>query len=85
MTATDLSQESLEVFYLYAEDAINWSFNPWVSIGNVDCTAKMRGNLTDLVKKGYIKIGVSNCETYIDFTQRGIDLAYDLGFDWGQK
>ena len=76
-----LTQASLDVFLAYAEDADNWSGMPWVSIGNVGTDKQMRGNLSDLVKKGFIEIGESNGDSYVTFTDAGKVLAAEHGVD----
>ena len=82
MTAANLTAASLETFKTYAEDADNWSDCPWVSSGNVTCTQAMRGNISDLVKKGLVEVndyegrGMAR-DMYITFTDEGRTLAAD--------
>ena len=81
----ELTKASHEVFILYAKDAPNWSNNPWVSEGNIQPTKEQRGNLSDLVKKGFIKIiGDGEGDTYIEFTPKGVEYAARFGcrVDW---
>ena len=83
-TATELTAASLETFLLYADDAPNWSWSPWVSAGNIMPTNAQRGNLADLVKKGLVEIrygegrnGLS--KKYLVFTDAGVELAAQHG------
>ena len=86
-----LTADSLATFKLYAEDAVEWSGNPWVSEGNIEVTKAMRGNLSDLVQKGFIVIedygsheGSGKAHNhYIVFTDKGVKLATQLGIDLG--
>ena len=77
----DLTTASHETFMLYADDAANWSGNPWVSEGNIEPTKAQRGNLSDLVKKGLIEIVDFEPGTYIKFTPDGIAYATANGID----
>ena len=86
MQAMTLTEGSHKVFMMYAEDADNWSGTPWVSEGNISLTGAQRGNLSDLVKKGLIKIeGVDNMQ-YVVFTEDGKAYAAANGLNteyWG--
>ena len=80
----ELTAASLETFLMYANDAPNWGWSPWVSAGNITPTNAQRGNLSDLVKKGLIQImdgeGLEGShETYIRFTDAGAELAAEHG------
>jgi hypothetical protein len=66
---------------MYAADADQWSGNPWVSIGNVQITGKQRGNLSDLVQKGLIRLDESHGDRYIVFTEAGREYAKANGID----
>jgi hypothetical protein len=86
-TGHELTEESLRVFSQYAKDAGNWSGMPWVSVGNIECTKEMRGNLSDLVQKGLIRIGedeysCGRVSSYVDFTATGVELARSMGIEW---
>lgn len=82
MTKTNLTPASLETLMEYAWDAGNWSYRPYVSIGNVTCTKEMRGNLSDLVKKGLIVIhDEGSRDSYITFTEAGVAVAVANGCD----
>ena len=75
----ELTPASLETFTLYANDAANWCGSPWVSEGNVWPTKAMRGNLSDLVKKGLIEIhDYDEGDKVIWFTESGRALAESL-------
>ena len=71
----ELTAASLATFLEYADDAGNWGDEPWVSNGNIECTKEMRGNLSDLVKKGLIKICGNGKSQFIRFTAAGAALA----------
>lgn len=80
----ELTAASLETFLEYANDAGNWSDNPWVSSGNISPTKAQRGNLSDLVKKGLIEIhdseGMGRArDQYLVFTDAGVALAAEHG------
>ena len=80
----ELTAASLATFLEYAEDAGNWSDNPWVSSGNISPTKAQRGNLSDLVKKGLIDIhdseGMGRArDQYLVFTDAGVALAAEHG------
>ena len=80
-----MTKMTLQTFLKYAADAPNWSGTPWVS-GNFQCTKQMRGNLSDLVKKGFIYVedyegsGRSR-DMYVTFTVTGRELALQHGID----
>lgn len=76
-----LTKDSHDTFMLYADDAGNWSGNPWVSEGNIQPTKAQRGNLSDLVKKGLIEIVDYEPGTYIKFTDAGKAYAGAHGID----
>jgi len=78
-----MTPDSLATFLLYAEDAGNWSGVPWVSIGNIRPTKEQRGNLSDLVKKGFIQIFEDDGDKYIQFTESGKNLAEKHGYKIG--
>ena len=71
----ELTAASLATFLEYANDAGNWSDNPWVSSGNISPTKAQRGNLSDLVKKGLIEICGNGNGQFIQFTAAGAALA----------
>ena len=78
----EITEASKEVFRLYAEDAGNWCGGcPWVSDGNIEPTKEQRGNLSDLVKKGLIKIQDSDGQKFLEFTESGVEFANTLGID----
>jgi hypothetical protein len=79
---TTLTDRSLEVFLLYAEDAVWWSGMPFVLLSNVSFTDDMKGNLSDLVKKGLIEIDNRfDNDSHIEFTAKGKELATEHGID----
>jgi hypothetical protein len=77
---TNLTSASLDLFLAYAEDAGNWSGNPWVD-GNVSLDAAGRGNLTDLKRKGLLQTFTDDGDAYIVFTDAGKTLAAEHGID----
>lgn len=82
MARIELTQASHELFMDYAKDADNWSGNPWVSTGNVECGAKRRGNLADIIKKGLIETHeYDEGEYYVSFTKLGKMYAKANGVD----
>ena len=80
MTAT-LTSGTYKVFMLYANDADNWSGNPWVSDGNVQLTGAQRGNLSDLVQKGLLTVEDSYGQKYVQFTEAGKAYAEENGIN----
>lgn len=70
----EITQTSLEVFLAYARDAPNWSGTPLVG-GNVGGGPEERGNLTQLKRAGLITTFKGSGETWIDFTEKGRQLA----------
>jgi hypothetical protein len=88
MTNETLTTASRETFRIYAEDAMDWGGNPWVSVGNVHCTREMRGNLSDLVKKELIEICDNEgrgraADMFISFTETGRSLAQSMNINLG--
>jgi hypothetical protein len=81
INVSDLTIDSLTTFLVYANDAGNWGDMPWVSNGNIKCTKQMRGNLSDLVKKGLIQLGDNGDGTCITFTTAGSELAARCGIE----
>jgi hypothetical protein len=74
---TSLTPASLELFLGLAEDAVNWSGSPLVTV-----TPAQRGNLADLKKKGLLTTFVEDdgC-AFAVFTDAGIALAVEHGID----
>ena len=81
MKTAELTAASLETFLVYARDAGNWSDTPLVSDGNITCTKEMRGNLTDLKRKGLILIGDDGDGKFVVFTKAGSELAAQHGIE----
>lgn len=75
----------LTTFLAYAEDAGNWSGNPWVSMSNLGtATPAMRSHLRTAEKKGLLTVqGDPKDGKYIVFTAEGVALAKDHGIDLG--
>ena len=83
-----ITNESFNVFIAYLLDAPNWSGTPLVG-GNVGGSKEERGNLTQLKRAGLITTFRDEDETWINFTEKGVALAHDLGRDpnlgtWGE-
>lgn len=74
----NITQTSLALFLDYANDAGNWSGQPLVG-GNVGGSKEERGNLTQLKKAGLIETFKDEGETWIIFTDAGIELAAQHG------
>jgi len=81
MKTAELTTASLNTFLAYARDAGNWSDTPLVSDGNITCTKEMRGNLTDLKRKGLIIIGDDGDGKFVVFTKSGSELAAQHGIE----
>jgi hypothetical protein len=77
---TNLTPTSLALFLAYADDAGNWSGNPWVD-GNISLDAAGRGNLTDLKRKGLLITQEDDGDAFIIFTPAGVALAAEHGID----
>lgn len=75
---------SLVTFLAYAEDAPNWSMNPWVSQGNIDATPAMRSHLRTLAKQGLITLAKIDGNAFIGFTEAGVALAAQHGLNVAQ-
>jgi len=81
MKTAELTTASLNTFLAYARDAGNWSDTPLVSDGNITCTKEMRGNLTDLKRKGLVIIGDDGDGKFVVFTKSGSELAAQHGIE----
>ena len=71
-----LTPDSLDLFLGLAEDAPNWSGSPLVTV-----TPAQRGNLTHLKKAGLIETFEDEGCSFAIFTDAGIKLAVEHGFD----
>jgi hypothetical protein len=81
MTLPNLTPDSLELFTAFAVIASDFSNCPWVS----ECvtTKAQRGNLSDLVKKGFLTIedyeGLGRSgDMYVMFEDKGVALGQSL-------
>lgn len=72
----ELTPDSLDLFLGLAEDAPNWSGSPLVTV-----TAAGKGNLTHLKKLGLIETFEDEGCSFAIFTEAGIALAIEHGFD----
>jgi hypothetical protein len=72
----ELTPASLELFLGLAEDAPNWSGSPLVTVSPAE-----RGNLTNLKKLGLIETFVDEGCAFAVFTDKGVALAVEHGFD----
>lgn len=87
-TALTLTAASHDLFIDFAEDADNWNGFPLVN-GNVTVDKQQRGNLSDLVQKGLIKVeevkdtvnGRTRTDSWIAFTAAGVAYAAEHGVD----
>lgn len=81
-----LTPASHELFMQFADDAGNWNGMPLVN-GNVIVDAQLRGNLTDLVKKGLVTVDTDeddkSCQ-WLSFTDEGkaYSAAYGVDLSW---
>lgn len=80
MTGPKITEASLALFLLYAEDAGNWSGTPLVG-GNVGGSKEDRGNLTQLKRAGLITTFVDEGFAWVIFTPAGVALAAEHGID----
>lgn len=74
----NITEKSLEVFLMYANDSGNWNGTPLVG-GNVGGSKEERGNLTQLKKAGLIETSVDEGCTWIYFTEAGKAFAEEHG------
>jgi len=74
MNTLNLSNEAINLFKEYAEDASNWSGTPLIG-GNVFMNNERKGYLTDLKKKGLIITIKDEGDAWISFTPEGIEYA----------
>jgi hypothetical protein len=75
-----ITERSLAVFLLYANDACQWSGQPMVG-GNVGGSKEDRGNLTQLKQAGLIRTFRSDGSDWIIFTEAGRALAAEHGIE----
>lgn len=78
--AESLQPASLKLFLDLAKDAGNWGGTPLVD-GNVRVGKFLRGNLTDLKRKGLLTTWKSDGESWVDFTLKGKLFALDYDVD----
>jgi hypothetical protein len=79
-TDVQITERSKELFLNYARDADNWSGSPLVG-GNLGGTKEDRGNLTQLKQAGLIRTSADGDDTWIHFTDKGIEYALENGVD----
>ncbi len=80
----ELTEASKKLFIDYANDSRNWGGNPLVDLdGNVRTSKELRGNLTDLKRKGLIETFKSDDCLWIHFTETGKEFAKYLGINLG--
>lgn len=72
----EITGQSLEVFLIYARQAAHGSGTPLVSGSQEE-----RGNLTQLKRAGLIKTFKHDGETFIEFTDEGVQLASEHGVE----
>jgi hypothetical protein len=78
--ALNLPVGSATAFVAYAQDAGNWSGNPWVN-GNVNFGRATGGYIKKLVESGLVELGSDGEETYLIFTPAGVEAAAVAGVD----
>jgi hypothetical protein len=77
-----ITEQSLDLFVRYAKDGGNWSGQPMIG-GNVGGSKEDRGNLTQLKRAKLIATSKSDGCDWIQFLERGLELAAKLGIDTG--
>ena len=77
-----ITDASLELFQMFAEDAGNWSGTPLIG-GNFEMTPERKGNLSDLKKKNLVITFRSDGCDWLEFTEAGKALAVELNIDLG--
>jgi hypothetical protein len=77
-TIMSLTPASLALFIAFAEDAGNWNGMPMVN-GNVEVSKQQRGNLSDLVQKGIVRVEDDGGDSFVVFTQQGRECALLFG------
>ena len=75
-----ITEQSMNLFLAYANDADNWGGNPLVG-GNVGGSKEDRGNLTQLKVAGLIQTFVDEGCTWVQFTEAGKKLAAENGIE----
>lgn len=73
-----ITDRSLNLFLVLANDAGNWSGTPPTD-SNVDMTKAEQGNLTQLKRAGLVKTINDDGSAWVIFTERGIALAESHG------
>jgi hypothetical protein len=75
----EITEQSKQTFLKYAKDAGNWSGTPML-----DGDKSENGNLTQLKQAGLIttqKDDENHRVTWVDFTDKGVELALTFGID----
>lgn len=78
MNTQDLTTDTLALFLELAKDAGNWNGMPLLAV----LTPAEKGNLTDLKKKGLVKIEKEDGSEWVIFSVEGLRLAVDHGIDF---
>ena len=71
---TTLTDTSRRLFLDLYNDAPNWSGQPMLN-GNVKTDVHLRGNVTDLKKHGLIETFTDEGQTWVQFTDAGIEVG----------
>ena len=69
-----ITEQSKNLFIAYAKDADNWGGMPLIG-GNVGGSQEDKGNLTQLKKAGLIRTQFEEGDTWLIFTNEGIEYA----------
>lgn len=77
--AKQLTPASQALFNALAEDSPNWSGTPPTD-GNVGMSKEGRGNLTQLKRAGLVTTFSDEGVTWVCFTDKGVALARQQGF-----
>lgn len=82
MDSSGLPTNALKLFLLYAEDAPNWNWTPLFN-GNVCLLGEKedRALLTWIKKTGLVTTFLSDGNSWIKFTDKGIALAAENGIE----
>ena len=80
METTTMTAATLKLFLDLAKDAGNWNGMPMLD-GNVKSSKELRGNLTHLKRAGLLGTQVDDGQTWVFFTDKGMDLAESHGIN----
>ena len=76
----ELTVTSTKLLTDLIEDAGNWGGVPLLD-GNVRTNTALRGNVTDLKKKGYIHTQLDEGNVWVIFTEKAVEFAAEHGYE----